>query len=278
MRAIRPGCATPCGRRASRRSASGSISRAPALSRTNKSMQPLRELMPAVILAGGLATRLGSITTGVPKAMVEVAGRPFLWHQLRLLKRNGTRRVVLLVGHLGEMIQRYFEDGSALGVSLQYSFDGPKLLGTAGAIRKALPLLPEQFFVLYGDSYLPCNYTHVEAAFRQSRAPAMMVIYRNEGRFDKSNVEFDGMRIRRYDKIEANERMQYIDYGLGAFHRSVFSNLADGMFLDLASVYRDQVQAGQLAAWEVQERFYEIGSPDGLRETTAHLESICKAT
>jgi len=233
--------------------------------------------MPAVILAGGLATRLGRLTRDMPKAMVEVAGRPFLWHQLHLLKQNGVRRVVLLVGHLGEMIQRYFEDGTALGVSLQYSFDGPKLLGTAGAIRKALPLLPEQFFVLYGDSYLPCNYAHVEAAFRQSRAPAMMVIYRNEGRFDKSNVEFDGTRILHYDKIEVHERLHYIDYGLGAFHRDVFSNLADGTVCDLASVYRDHVQSGQLAAYEVHERFYEIGSPTGLRETTAHLESISEA-
>src|SRR5690349_17983844 len=155
MRAIRPGCAMPCGRRASKRSASASISRAPALSRTSRSVQPPRELMPTVILAGGLATRLGPITRDIPKAMVEIAGKPFLWHQLQLLKRNGVRRVVLLVGHLGEMIQRYFEDGAALGLSLQYSFDGPMLLGTAGAIRKALPLLPEQFFVLYGDSYLP---------------------------------------------------------------------------------------------------------------------------
>ena len=126
------------------------------------------ELMPAVILAGGLATRLRPLTERIPKALIEVAGHPFLWHQLHLLKRSGIRRVVLLVGHLGESIQQRFQDGAEFGIKIDYSFDGPALLGTAGAIRQALPLLPERFFVLYGDSYLPCDYAAVEKAFHNA--------------------------------------------------------------------------------------------------------------
>jgi N-acetyl-alpha-D-muramate 1-phosphate uridylyltransferase len=240
-------------------------------------MEHSNELMPAVILAGGLATRLGPLTQNTPKAMIEVAGRPFLWHQLTLLKRSGIRRVIVLVAHLGDAISQRFGDGAALGISIQYSFDGPTLLGTAGAIRRALPLLPQQFFVLYGDSYLTCNYSEVQAAFQQSGTPALMTVYRNEGRFDKSNVEFDGARILRYDKVQASPAMHHIDYGLGAFDRCVFSVMPEGRACDLASVYKDLLQSGQLAAHEVHERFYEIGSVEGLRDTATYLESVSKA-
>ncbi|MFI5116985.1 MAG: nucleotidyltransferase family protein [Terriglobales bacterium] len=234
--------------------------------------QPV-ELMPAVILAGGLATRLRPLTERIPKALIEVAGHPFLWHQFQLLKRSGIRRVVLLVGHLGENIQQRFQDGAELGLRIDYCFDGPVLLGTAGAIRQALPLLPERFFVLYGDSYLPCNYAAVEAAFRQSGSPGLMTVYRNEGRYDSSNVEYDGDRILRYDKRNHTPAMHHIDYGLGAFHRSVFEAIPAGQARDLAAVYQDLLHAGSLAAFEVHQRFYEIGSPDGLRDTAEFLKA-----
>lgn len=225
------------------------------------------DLLPVVILAGGFATRLRPLTEHIPKALIEVAGRPFLWHQLQLLKKHGVRRVVLAVGYLGEDIRKRFGDGSEVGVSLEYSFDGPKPLGTAGAIKKALPFLPEQFFVLYGDSYLMCKYRSVEMAFRASRLSGLMTIYRNEGLFDKSNVEYDGTRILQYDKRNRTPAMRYIDYGLGAFHRNAFASMPDGESSDLAEVYQSLLSAGKLAAYEVHERFYEIGSPEGLRET-----------
>jgi N-acetyl-alpha-D-muramate 1-phosphate uridylyltransferase len=224
-------------------------------------------LLPVVILAGGLATRLRPLTEHIPKALIDVAGRPFLWHQLQLLKKQGVRRVVLAVGYLGEDIRKRFGDGSEVGVSLEYSFDGPKPLGTAGAIRKALPFLPEQFFVLYGDSYLMCDYRSVEMAFRASRVTGLMTIYRNEGLFDKSNVEYDGTRILQYDKRNRAPSMRHIDYGLGVFHRNAFASIPIGESGDLAQVYQDLLSAGELAAYEVHERFYEIGSPEGLRET-----------
>jgi NDP-sugar pyrophosphorylase family protein len=227
--------------------------------------------MTAVILAGGLAKRLGQLTATTPKALLEIAGKPFLWHQLQLLKRNGIERVVLLVGHFGEMIQQRFGDGSELEMSLDYSFDGPVLLGTGGAIRKALPLLPEQFFVLYGDSYLTCDFRAVEKAFLKSGRDGLMTVYRNDGRFDASNVEFDGTEILRYDKTARTAAMRHIDYGLEVFRREVFAQLPEARPVDLATVCQDLLAKGQLAALEVHERFYEIGSAEGIRDTESFL-------
>ena len=230
------------------------------------------QLMPAVILAGGLATRLRPLTEETPKALIEVAGHPFLWHQLQLLKGRGLRHVVLAVGYLGEKIKERFGNGSELGIHIDYAFDGPSLLGTAGAIRQALPLLPQSFFVLYGDSYLPCDYRAVQDAFRDSGLAGLMTVYRNEGRYDHSNVEYDGGRITKYDKRNRTPGMRHIDYGLGVFDRNVFSAIPAGEVYDLARVYQDLLSAGKLAAFEVKERFYEIGSPEGLRETAEFLK------
>jgi NDP-sugar pyrophosphorylase family protein len=229
------------------------------------------QLMPIVILAGGLATRLRPRTDGIPKSLVEVAGRPFLWHQLQMLKRQGIRRVVLAVGHLGEQIQNRFGDGLDLGITLEYSFDGLSPLGTAGAIRNALSRLPERFFVLYGDSYLTCDFRSVESAFHKSNQPGLMTVFRNDDRFDNSNVEFNGTRILRYDKRNRTPDVHHIDYGLGAFHRDVFAPLAAGEPYDLESVYQKLLSDGKLTAFEVHERFYEIGSPEGLLETDRYL-------
>jgi len=227
--------------------------------------------MPVVILAGGLATRLRPLTETIPKALIEVAGRPFLWHQLQLLRRHGIQRVVLSVGYLGEQIQDQFGDGMELGIQLEYAFDGPVLLGTAGAIRNALSLLPERFFVLYGDSYLTCDFGSVESAFRQGNQPGLMTVFRNDGLFDNSNVEFDGTRILRYDKRNRTPDMHHIDYGLGAFRREVFASLDAGKKFDLEKVYQKLLHDGKLTAFEVHERFYEIGSPEGLRDTEQYL-------
>jgi NDP-sugar pyrophosphorylase family protein len=211
------------------------------------------------------------VTATIPKALIEIEGQPFLWHQLQLLKRNGVRRVIALVGYLGEQVRDRFGDGGELGLAIDYSFDGPRLLGTAGAIRRALPLLPERFFVLYGDSYLPCDYRGVEGAFRQSGQPGLMTVYLNEGRYDQSNVEYDSGRILNYDKRLRTAAMRHIDYGLGAFAREVFAALPEGDACDLEGIYRDLIAAGQLAAFEVHERFYEIGSPEGLKDTAEFL-------
>jgi NDP-sugar pyrophosphorylase family protein len=231
------------------------------------------ELMPAVILAGGYATRLRPLTEHIPKALIDIAGQPFLWHQLQLLKRNRIKRVVLAIGFLGEQIREQFGDGSEVGVSLEYSFDGKEPLGTAGAIRKALALLPEEFFVLYGDSYLTCDYAAVADTFRASRSFGLMTVYRNEGRLGSSNVEYDGTRIIRYDKANRTPEMHHIDYGLGVFRKAAFASIAEGQRCDLVEVYQNLLRARQLASFEVRERFYEIGSPEGLQDTVEFLKS-----
>ncbi len=233
-------------------------------------------MLPVVILAGGLATRLRPITETIPKALVEINGEPFLAHQLRLLRRNGVERVVMSVAYKGEMIQEFAGDGSSYGLQIEYVFDGPTYLGTGGAIRNALPHLGGEFLTLYGDSYLTCDFAAMQMAFTASRRQALMTVYRNEGLFDTSNVEFAGGRIVRYDKRERTAAMRHIDYGLGAFHASAFAGYPAGEALDLATVFQDVLRAGQLAAFEVTERFYEIGTPEGIRETADFIERETK--
>ncbi len=225
-------------------------------------------MLPVAILAGGLATRLAPLTETVPKSLVPIDGEPFLAHQLRLLQRSGIEHVILCVGHLGEMIEQAIGDGTAFGVAVEYSYDGPALQGTAGTVRTALPKLGKSFFVTYGDSYLACDYAAIEHAFLQSGKLGLMTVFRNDGQWDASNVEFDHGRILAYSKKDRNSRMNYIDYGLGVFRSEAFNRTRAA---DLADVYTDLLHSGELAAMEVHERFYEIGSPAGLLETTSFL-------
>ncbi len=227
--------------------------------------------IPVAILAGGLATRLKPITEKIPKVLVPVAGKPFLAHQLELLRGQGITRAVLCLGHLGEMVQREFGDGSAHGVRLEYSFDGPALLGTAGAIRRALQQLGEKFFVLYGDSYLPVPFAPIAECFERSGKPGLMTVFRNEGKFDTSNVVFADGDIQVYDKKQRLPEMRHIDYGLSLFRAEVFNRYPADHAFDLADVMRDLVARNQLAGFEVKERFYEIGSHAGLAELDALL-------
>ncbi len=223
-------------------------------------------IAPVAILAGGLATRLRPVTESIPKALVDVQGEPFIHRQLRLLAARGIRRIVLCVQYRGELIRLAVGDGKRFGVRLEYSFDGQGFLGTAGAIKAALPLLGESFFVLYGDSYLPCDYSRIQAAFEESRRPALMTVFQNDGRWDKSNVEFSNGSIIAYDKQSQTPNMRHIDYGLGMFSSSAFKTVPAGQAFDLAALYRRLLDRGELAACEVKERFYEIGSFEGLEE------------
>ena len=229
-------------------------------------------LWPVAILAGGLAQRLGELTRRQPKALIDVNGEPFIAHQLRLLRANGAQRVVVCVGFLGDAIREAVGDGSAFDIALEYSCDGPQLLGTGGAIKKALPLLGENFLVIYGDSYLTCDYRQVQAAFLQhSDKLGLMTVLRNEGQWDQSNVEFVDGDILAYDKKAPSQRMRHVDYGLGVFNATAFDDVPSGEPHDLARVYERLVENNQLAAFEVSERFYEVGSLVGLAETRAYL-------
>jgi NDP-sugar pyrophosphorylase family protein len=229
--------------------------------------------IPVAILAGGLATRLRPITERIPKVLVPVAGKPFLAHQLELLRKQGITRVVLCVGHLGEMIQAQFGDGAMHGVRLDYSFDGPALLGTGGAVKRAVPKLGEKFFVLYGDSYLPIDFAPVAGFFERSGKLGLMTVFRNEGKFDTSNVVFRDGEIKVYDKRVRLPEMRHIDYGLSLFRAPAFDAYAVDRKLDLADVMRDLVKQRQLAGLEVKERFYEIGSHAGLEELDTLLSN-----
>ena len=228
-------------------------------------------MMEIVIVAGGLGTRLSPVTQTIPKALIDINGEPFIAHQLRLLRSRGVERVVLCVSYLGEMIHDFVRDGSQFDLSVLYSFDGPELLGTAGAVRRALPLLADNFFVTYGDSYLPCDYGAVAAAFRSSGKQGLMTVFRNEGQWDTSNVELSSQGIVKYDKSNYTAAMHHIDYGLGMFRRDAFLALDNGKYYDLAQLYQDLVAREELAAFEVYERFYEIGSWAGIRELAALL-------
>jgi NDP-sugar pyrophosphorylase family protein len=228
-------------------------------------------MLPVAILAGGLARRLQPLSETIPKALVDVNGEPFIAHQLRLLQAHSVERVVVCGGHLGELIQDVVGDGGRFGLQVAFAFDGPRLLGTAGAIKQAVPLLGAAFFVLYGDTYLSCDYRAVQTAFEKSGSPALMTVFRNEDRWDRSNVEFVNGRILAYDKEQQTPRMQHIDYGLGVFTQSAFEIVPRNHPYDLATVYHSLLTRGQLAAYEVDQRFYEIGTVEGLEETRRHL-------
>jgi MurNAc alpha-1-phosphate uridylyltransferase len=227
--------------------------------------------LPTAVLAGGLATRLRPATETIPKALIEIGGRPFVEYQLEWLRDQGIDRVVFCVAYRGEMVQEALGDGSRWGLSIDYVFDGDRLLGTGGALKRAVPALGAAFFVLYGDSYLSCDLPAIERSFFAASRPGLMTVLRNDDCWDRSNVLFQEGRIVRYDKENRTPDMHHIDYGLGVLtERALAPFRADEPF-DLAAVYKRLLGAGELAAFEVFERFYEIGSPEGLEETRAFL-------
>ncbi len=228
--------------------------------------------VPVAILAGGLATRLGPVAGRIPKALVEVAGRPFIAHQLARLREAGIRRVVLCLGHLGEQVEAYVGDGAAHGLAVRYSYDGPTLLGTAGALRRAETLLGEVFWVLYGDAYLEVDYRAVLAELERRGGLGIMLVLRNENQWDRSNVVFRDGRLVRYDKARPTPDMTHIDYGAAILRKTALARVPSDRPCDLADVYRDLVDEGLLSGYEVTRRFYEVGSPAGLVETQRYLE------
>jgi NDP-sugar pyrophosphorylase family protein len=228
---------------------------------------------PAAILAGGLATRLRPATDEIPKALLSVAGEPFLVHQLRLLRSEGFRNIVICVGYLGETVQAKIGDGNALGLHIDYSFDGPTLLGTGGALKRALPKLGEKFLVIYGDSYMPVDYAAIVRAFVASGKPALMTVFENEGRWDASNLWFEHGEIRSYNKTFRTPEMRHIDYGIAVLSAAVFAPFPNDAPFDLADVYSCLIAEKQMAAYEVKQRFYEIGSAGGLAELDSLLRN-----
>ena len=222
-------------------------------------------MFPVVLLSGGLATRMRPFTEKIPKAMLDVAGKPFIYHQLKLLERKNINCVVLCLGYLGETIETYIENDTDFKLQIHYSYDGDKLLGTGGAIKKALKYLDDSFFVLYGDSYLDVDYSKIESVYRNSGRKGLMTVFKNKNKWDSSNVLFKNNEIIIYSKKNRLSEMNYIDYGLGILCKQVFNDYKESIF-DLAYIYEKLLKEKQLLGYEVFERFYEIGSKEGLKD------------
>jgi len=226
--------------------------------------------MPTVcVLAGGLGSRLGDLTALRPKPLLEVAGKPFLSHQLALLRTHGFSDAVLCVGYLGELIEEEIGDVCE-GMTVRYSYDGPELVGTLGAVRRAAPLLGEQFLVLYGDTYLLLDYRRVVDEWTASGDPALMTVLHNRGQWDHSNATYAEGKVIAYDKFAPSPDMEWIDYGLGGLSASLLDEVPDDEH-DLAVLYHVLAIHGLLHGYPTEQRFFEIGTPAALAETEAFL-------
>lgn len=228
-------------------------------------------MLTIAILAGGLAKRLRPITNTIPKAMIKIAGKPFIFHQLSFLRKQGIKKVVICTGYLGEIIKNQVGDGSKFDMEIFYSSDGSKLLGTGGAIKKALPILGDKFFILYGDTFLPIKFDSIEQKFLSNNLLALMTVLKNNGQWDKSNVLFKDDRLIQYDKKKPNDDMNYIDYGLSVLSADIFDNYSDQSFFDLSDVFESLSLNNKLIGHRVYKRFYEIGNPKGFIETEKYL-------
>jgi NDP-sugar pyrophosphorylase family protein len=222
------------------------------------------------ILSGGLGTRLGDLVADTPKPLLEVAGEPFLFHQLRLLAAHGATSVVLCVGYRGEQIEKAI-GAERYGIRVAYSYDGPQVAGTLGAIKRALSLLPSRFLILYGDTYLRIDYRDVARAWRESGLPALMTVLRNDGRWDRSNARLEGDRVVAYDKAAPTPEMRWIDYGLGGLERQLVEEVRSES--DLSALQSTLAAQGRLFGYLATERFFEIGTPEALAETDRFLRS-----
>ena len=228
--------------------------------------------MQVAILAGGKATRLGDLSKTQPKSMIEADGRPFLEHQLEFLRDAGVCDVVLCIGHMGEQIKSHFGNGEQFGVTIEYSLETIPM-GTAGALKHAQPFLHDVFFTLYGDSFLSVDFAEIANHFESNNKLALMTVYRNHDQYDGSNTVVEGDLVKHYSKSERTEGMVHIDYGVNLFRKDVLDMIPAGEFHALEDLFPRLIDSGQLMAHEITERFYEIGSAQGLQEFRQFVES-----
>lgn len=227
--------------------------------------------MQAAILTGGLATRLGDLARNQPKSMLKIQGKTFLEYQLELLKRAGIKNIILCIGHMGEQIERHFGNGRNYGVNIEYSLED-KLLGTAGALKKAEALLNEVFFTMYGDSYLFLDFPAAIHYFKSQNKLALMTVYKNYDQYARSNTVVEGKLVRKFSKKERTEGMVYVEYGANIFNKEALRMIPENQFYSLDDLFPRLVEMGELLAFEVKERFYEIGSPQGVKEFEEYIE------
>jgi MurNAc alpha-1-phosphate uridylyltransferase len=226
--------------------------------------------MQVAILAGGMANRLGELTEKEPKAMLKILGRPFIEYQIELIRKQKISDIVICAGHLGEQIQDYLGDGRRYGVNIKYSReDSP--LGTAGALKKAEKLLDSVFITMYGDSYLFLDFNNMLSHFVNRSRMVMMTVYKNDDRHDRSNTSVSDGLVTGYSKNGRTGDMVYIDYGAHVFRKEALALVPDNRFYPLEELFPVLISQKQLLAYEVRERFYEIGSVPGIGEFTEYI-------
>lgn len=229
--------------------------------------------MQVAILAGGLATRLGDLTRNQPKSTLKIRGKTFMEYQFELLRRAGIKNIVLCIGYMGEQIESYFGDGKRFGVNIDYSYEG-KPLGTAGALKKAESMLGDPFFTMYGDSYLSLDFPAAMQYFKSQNKPALMTVYKNYDRYDRSNTVIEGNLVKKFSKKERTEDMVYIEYGANIFRKEALRLIPKNQSCSLDDLFLMLIEKEELLAYEVEERFYEIGSLSGLKEFEEFVRSL----
>jgi len=219
-----------------------------------------------ILLAGGLATRLRPVTEKIPKSLIDINGKPFIYFQARLLRSKGIKKVIICAGFLGEQIENYLKDGSEFGLEIDYSYDGDELLGTGGAVQKAIPKTNGIFWVMYGDSYLNTDFEYISSSFEKKKYKGLMTVFNNSDKWDSSNVKFENGNIIKYDKVNKTQDMRYIDYGLSIFRKDAFSGFGELQKFDLTAVFSELLLQNELMGLEIKDRFYEVGSFRGIEE------------
>ena len=222
--------------------------------------------MQMVIICGGLGTRLGHLTKYTPKSMIEIEGKPFLEYQIENLKKQSVTDIVLCVGHLSEKIEEYFGNGERFGVNLKYSFENDKLLGQIGAVKNAEPLLKDTFFIMYGDSYLSIDLHKVHNFFIQNNKPALMVVYKNHDKYDRSNIIIQDNMVVGYGEKQRTRDMVYIDYGTSVFRKKVLEYIPKDTPYSTEEFFSDLIKKQELLAYESEKRFYHIGTPEAIED------------
>lgn len=227
--------------------------------------------MQVAILVGGLATRLRPLTNKIPKSLIQIRGKPFLEYQLDFLEKGGVKNVILCVGYLGDEIKTFFGNGKRFGINIKYSYESQHLLGTAGALRNAKELLEDEFFVMYGDSYLFLDFIAANSYFKRFDNLGLMVVYKNYDRYDTSNVAIKDNLVKRYNKREKAKDMVYIDYGMSILKKKAIELVPKNRAYSLGELFTELIKKEELLAYEVNKRFYQIGSPEGLAEFKRYI-------
>ena len=215
----------------------------------------------AILLCGGKGTRVSRYTKHVPKCLIDINGKPFLYHQLKFLKKNNIKKVIISSGYLSKKIKDYLKKDIRF-INFKIKEDGKKLLGTGGAVLKSLNFLKKNFFVIYGDSYLRFRLKELK---KDKKLPTM-AIFKNYNKYDKSNVEIKKYEFIHYHEKKNRNKCKFIDYGVSYLNKDIFKNYKKNKKFDLSALFQDISKKNMLKGHIVKKRFYEIGSYKGIKD------------